>query len=148
MAGDRVELATRAYCPPYNAENIQHLPPQDVLASLLPLLVGGNAATLSHGTQTFVQGNGVTLEQGSLLNFIANNQNGTPNGQVKAYLNYIVFDYLYKPVSFMAISVALNLATPQSLPNFIVTYNQRGFSFSRMTPFYVSVGTVFKISLA
>jgi RHS repeat-associated protein len=119
MAGDKVELATRAYCPPYNAENIQHLPPQDVLASLLPLLVGGNAATVSHGAQTYVQGNGVTLEQGSLLNFIANNQNGTPNGQVKAYLNYIVFDYQYKPVNSGAIKVAQNLDVPQSLYNLV-----------------------------
>jgi RHS repeat-associated protein len=115
MAGDKVEIATRAYYKPPTAATLNQVAPQDVLASLLPLFVGGGSTTINHGAETFVVGNGNTLNQTALLNFITNTQNGTPGDEVKSYLNYIVFDYQFKSEKSGVVKVAENLAVSQSL---------------------------------
>ncbi len=48
MAGDKVEIATRAYYKPPTGATLNQVAPQDVLASLLPLFVGGGNTTITH----------------------------------------------------------------------------------------------------
>lgn len=129
MAGDKVEIATRAYCRPPTGAALNEVPPQDVLASLLPLFVGGGSSTITHGTETFAMGNGVTLNQTALLNFIANTQSNTSNNQVKAYLNYIVFDGQFKVVNSGAIKVDETLNSPQNLYLF-ANINKNGYIYT------------------
>jgi len=124
MAGDRIEIATRAYCNLPSGTPLEHIPPEEVLQSLLPLFTGANSSTITHGAETFVQGNGLTLNQTALLNFISNNQNNTANDQVKAYMNYIVLDNQFKAVASGALPVQNNFGSLQNLYTFIpVTKN-------------------------
>jgi RHS repeat-associated protein len=104
MAGDRVEMATRAYYTYINDAPGQ-VAPQDVLSSLLPLLTGASPGTIIHGGETFSTGNGNTVNQTGLLNFITSTQAATPNYQVKAYLNWILFDNQFKTVASGAVKV-------------------------------------------
>ncbi len=114
-----MEIATRAYYQPPTGATLNQVAPQDVLASLLPLFVGCGSSTIKHGAETFAIGNEVTMNLTVLLNFITNTQNGIPDDEVKAYLNYITFDYQFKPVYCGTMKAAENLGAPQNLYTFI-----------------------------
>jgi RHS repeat-associated protein len=105
MAGDRVEMATRSYYTLPDGAAPGQVQPQGVLNSLLPLLTGPGPGTIMHGGEAFSTGNGNTVNQTGLLNFITSTQSSTPSTQVRAYMNYILFDAQFKTATSGAIRV-------------------------------------------
>jgi RHS repeat-associated protein len=94
MAGDTLNLLTQYYYeqPPGSHTNA----PTDVLLTgLLTALVGGSAQTLGHGG-SLVQGNGNTVNSSGLMAFLEQQQSQTNPDEVRAGLNYIFFDNMFR----------------------------------------------------
>jgi RHS repeat-associated protein len=129
MAGDKVELAVRAYYNPPGGISFNQATPAGVLNSLLPLLTGASPGTIIHGGETFSTGNSNTVNQTGLLNFITSTQSSTPANQVRAYMNYILFDNQFKTVASGAVKVRDGVSGIQDLYKF-VNIDKNGYFYT------------------
>ena len=91
MAGDKVEMNVNNYFENYDPDQDAPLQPEDLLASIISTLTGGQGGSLPGETHdTKLVGRTFTTDNYSVFDQIV--QNNTDPSKPKASLNYILFD--------------------------------------------------------
>lgn len=98
MAGDIIDLQTKAYYQSNGAENNTATVDQ-MLTNLISVFLGNNSSTIPNGKNNLLQGGNTILNATDFNSFINNNQQNAQPGSPKAYLNYVLFDEDFNIVS-------------------------------------------------
>jgi RHS repeat-associated protein len=100
MAGDKINVATRAFYKQMPASN-SGVPVTDMVSSLIGSILGSNYSVIDNGHNNLIQGENTILNTAAFNGFFTSRQqeNSAQQTYPKAYLSYVLFDEDFNLVS-------------------------------------------------